>query len=85
MEGFVYDDDMPCECGHRFAEHSICGSCHGCRCCDDNDDVTLEADHSYDRCRCSCFVAPAGETPDVDAWARSISHWDTRSLDQSRN
>jgi hypothetical protein len=42
-----------CECGHRHPEHSLSGPCHGCHCCDDDDD---RSDHVYERCRCTAFV-----------------------------
>jgi hypothetical protein len=47
--------DTMCTCGHRHAEHSIFGSCHGCASCDVDDDPTAEHEHSYARCTCTDF------------------------------
>lgn len=51
--------DTPCGCGHRHAEHSIFGSCHGCSDCDEDDDLEAEHDHAYVRCDCRDFHVAA--------------------------
>jgi hypothetical protein len=47
--------DTMCACGHRHAEHSAFGSCHGCAGCDEDDDLEAEHDHAYERCTCTDF------------------------------
>jgi len=51
--------DAQCLCGHRHPEHSICGPCHGCRNCDD-DDPRAEYRHEYVRCGCTVFQLATG-------------------------
>lgn len=47
--------DTPCACGHRHAEHSAFGACHGCAGCDADDGLDGEHDHAYQRCTCADF------------------------------
>jgi hypothetical protein len=55
VEHNPHHHDAPCECGHRNAEHSIFGSCHGCTDCSDDDDLEAEHSHPYARCACKDF------------------------------
>lgn len=57
LEGTIANHhyDTPCTCGHRHAEHSAFGACHGCAGCDDDTDVEAEHDHAYERCTCTDF------------------------------
>ena len=52
------DDDLLCGCGHRSAEHSAFGACHGCNDCGDDVDIDGDSarDHALRRCGCDGFV-----------------------------
>ena len=55
VEDDVPDFDARCDCGHREAEHSMFGPCHGCDGCAPDDDPNAEHTHPYDRCSCTDF------------------------------
>ena len=57
--------DTPCQCGHRHAEHSMFGSCHGCNDCSDDDDLEAEHEHPYQRCTCTMFQLVVAFDPDA--------------------
>lgn len=77
MTRFVTDEDIAgpvianhhhdtlCTCGHRHAEHSIFGSCHGCSDCDENDDLEAEHSHAYTRCDCVDFTVAYADVADI--------------------
>lgn len=46
--------DVLCGCGHRKAEHSAFGSCHGCNDCPD--ELEGDHDHAFRRCGCDGFA-----------------------------
>jgi hypothetical protein len=45
----------PCMCGHRYAEHSMFGTCRACTECEDDTGSDDEDDHPYDQCECREF------------------------------
>lgn len=57
--------DVLCACGHRHAEHSLFGSCHGCQGCEPDDDLEAEHTHQYLRCVCTDFVVAADVTVEL--------------------
>lgn len=70
-EEHVPHHDTPCECGHRHAEHSMFGTCHGCSSCHDDDDPSAEHDHPYDKCVCTEFKAAPELGDDLTAFLSS--------------
>jgi hypothetical protein len=49
-----------CMCGHRYAEHSMFGTCRACTDCEDDVVVEEDDEHVYQQCQCRAFQAVEG-------------------------